>query len=70
MSLNNVSWKRRGICLKCHYGAKRFMARDEHLESPGKISTFLVDDKTRCLDCHKVAHRVEIEVRASRRTGK
>lgn len=56
------------FCLKCHHGAKRFMARDEHLDGPGKISASLVDDKTRCLDCHRVAHRVEREAQASRRT--
>lgn len=57
------------LCLKCHNGAKRFMARDEHLEAAGRISPALVNDQARCLDCHEVAHRVGREAEAARRTG-
>ena len=57
------------LCLQCHQGAKRFMAREEHLDGPGRTSASLFGDKARCLDCHKPAHRVGREARASRRTG-
>jgi len=55
------------LCFKCHYGAKRFMARNEHLEGLDKISTSLVNDKVLCIDCHNCAHRIEREAKVSRR---
>ena len=49
------------LCLKCHHGAKRFMARNEHLDGPGKVLVDLIDGRTRCMDCHKPAHQVRRE---------
>ncbi len=46
------------LCLKCHYGAKRFMAYKEHLDGPNKVSNDLIDGKTRCTECHQPAHLV------------
>ncbi len=56
------------LCLQCHYGAKRFMTRAEHLDAPGKVSPSLTNDTTSCLDCHKPSHRVAREASASRRS--
>jgi cytochrome c nitrite reductase small subunit len=57
------------LCLKCHHGAKRFMAQDTHLEGPNRVSTDLIGDKVLCVDCHKPAHRVRRETTTSRRTS-
>ncbi|MGH7353335.1 MAG: NapC/NirT family cytochrome c [Candidatus Rokuibacteriota bacterium] len=43
------------LCLKCHNGAKSFMAQDVHLEA-GKVSADLRDSKQQCVDCHSPAH--------------
>jgi len=47
------------LCLKCHDGAKRFMAEeDSHLGPDGRVSAQLVTNATRCVECHKPAHAV------------
>ena len=46
------------LCLKCHHGAKRFMAQKEHLDGLNKVSTDLINGNTRCTECHKPAHQV------------
>jgi nitrate/TMAO reductase-like tetraheme cytochrome c subunit len=45
------------LCLKCHNGAKPFMAQDVHLEN-GRVSADLRDNKQQCLDCHSPAHEL------------
>jgi nitrate/TMAO reductase-like tetraheme cytochrome c subunit len=45
------------LCLKCHNGAKRFMAQDVHLEG-GKVSEELTTGKTECVQCHSPAHEI------------
>jgi len=45
------------LCLKCHNGAKRFMAQDVHLEN-GKVSEELRTNKTECVSCHAPAHDI------------
>jgi nitrate/TMAO reductase-like tetraheme cytochrome c subunit len=45
------------LCLKCHNGAKRFMAQDVHLEN-GKVSDELRSNKTECISCHGPAHEI------------
>lgn len=45
------------LCLKCHNGAKRFMAQDIHLEN-GQVSEELRTSKTECISCHGPAHDV------------
>lgn len=54
------------LCLKCHEGAKRFMAEELHLDG-NRVSAELRRGETRCGECHKPAHR--IPVRAERRGG-
>ncbi len=46
---------RNTLCLKCHNGAKRFMAQEIHLED-GKVSADLWTGKTECVECHAPAH--------------
>ena len=44
------------LCLKCHDGARKFMAEDSHLD-PGKVvAKELLTDKTLCTDCHVPGH--------------
>jgi nitrate/TMAO reductase-like tetraheme cytochrome c subunit len=45
------------LCLKCHNGAKRFMAQDIHLEN-GKVSEELRTSQTQCISCHGPAHNI------------
>lgn len=45
------------LCLKCHNGAKRFMAEDVHLQD-GKLSHELRTGATSCVDCHAPAHAI------------
>lgn len=45
------------LCLKCHNGAKRFMAQDVHLEG-GKVSAELRTNQTECVQCHAPAHDI------------
>jgi nitrate/TMAO reductase-like tetraheme cytochrome c subunit len=45
------------LCLKCHNGAKRFMAQDIHLEN-GLVSEELRTNKTECIQCHGPAHDI------------
>ena len=48
------------LCLKCHDGARRFMAEDVHLGVGGTVSGELVSNETACIECHKPAHRIKI----------
>ena len=48
------------LCLKCHDGARRFMAEDVHLGVAGTVSGELVSNETACTECHKPAHRIKI----------
>jgi nitrate/TMAO reductase-like tetraheme cytochrome c subunit len=43
------------LCLKCHNGAKRFMAQDLHLEN-GRVSAGLRTGQIECIQCHSPAH--------------
>lgn len=43
------------LCLRCHEGAKRFMAQEWHLED-GKVSPELRREETSCVECHSPAH--------------
>ncbi len=45
------------LCLKCHNGAKRFMAQDIHLDN-GQVSEELRTNKTECVSCHGPAHDI------------
>ena len=45
------------LCLKCHNGAKRFMAQEVHLEN-GLVSEELRSSKTECIQCHGPAHDI------------
>lgn len=45
------------LCLKCHNGAKRFMAQEIHLEG-GKVSAELRTGQTECVQCHAPAHDI------------
>jgi len=48
-----------GLCLKCHNGAKRFMAQAIHLDDKGeKVSEELRTTQTECVSCHGPAHSV------------
>jgi cytochrome c-type protein NapC len=46
-----------GLCLKCHDGAKRFMAQEIHLDA-GKVSAELRSSQTECVQCHAPAHDI------------
>jgi nitrate/TMAO reductase-like tetraheme cytochrome c subunit len=46
------------LCLKCHDGARRFMAEDTHLGAEGVVSGELMSNETACTECHKPAHRI------------
>lgn len=46
-----------GLCLKCHDGAKRFMAQDVHLEA-GRVAAELRTGQTECVQCHAPAHEL------------
>ncbi len=52
------------LCLKCHNGAKRFMAQEIHLED-GKVSEELRTNKTECVSCHGPAHKIPDMKKAS-----
>ncbi len=45
-------------CLKCHNGAKPFMAQAIHLDADGKVSTDLMSQGTDCTQCHGPAHEL------------
>jgi nitrate/TMAO reductase-like tetraheme cytochrome c subunit len=44
------------LCLKCHNGAKAFLAQAIHLDDDGKVSSDLLTDDTSCTQCHGPAH--------------
>ena len=46
-----------GLCLKCHEGARRFMAEESHVEA-GHLSADLASGATRCTECHARVHIV------------
>jgi len=48
-----------GLCLKCHDGAKRFIADDVHLDGD-RVSKELRTGATLCGDCHKAAHKMPV----------
>ena len=52
-------------CLKCHEGAKRFMAQEVHLEQGG-VAPDLRAGKTECVQCHAPAHELARSQRAER----
>ena len=45
------------LCLKCHNGARRFMAVPIHLDE-GQLSADLWNGHTQCIQCHGPAHAV------------
>lgn len=45
------------LCLKCHEGAKRFMAEPSHLEG-GAVAPELRANQTECMACHGPAHEL------------
>ena len=45
------------LCLKCHNGAKRFMAQEIHLDK-GQVAEELRTNQTECVSCHGPAHDV------------
>ena len=55
-------------CLKCHNGAKRFMAEDSHIGADNKTLPDLLTDSTRCVECHKRIHDVPTK-QAARPSG-
>lgn len=57
-----------GLCLKCHEGAKRFMAEAIHLED-GRVSAELRTGQTECTQCHGPAHGVQKPKVAKRPSG-
>ncbi len=56
------------LCLKCHNGAKRFMAQDIHLDK-GEVSKELRSGETECIGCHGPAHDVAKPKQAARPYG-
>jgi len=55
------------LCLKCHDGARRFLAEDDsHLGPDGRVSQELATGLTACTACHKPAHQIP---RVGRRDG-
>jgi nitrate/TMAO reductase-like tetraheme cytochrome c subunit len=53
-----------GLCLKCHDGAKRFMAHDIHLDN-GQVSEELRTNATECVQCHGPAHEIPRATKAA-----
>ncbi len=45
-------------CLKCHNGAKAFMAQAIHLDDDNKVSSDLITQETDCTQCHGPAHEL------------
>lgn len=55
------------LCLKCHEGAKRFVAEeDSHLGPGGAVAVELRSGRTSCSECHKPAHRIRASPRSAR----
>lgn len=46
------------FCLRCHDGARKFMAEDSHVDADGKTSNDLVSGAVRCEECHGPSHLV------------
>ena len=46
------------LCLKCHDGSRKFLADDSHTGADGKVSAELVQNETRCTECHKHPHLI------------
>ena len=44
------------LCLKCHEGAKRFMAEPLQLDAQNNVDGALVANNTTCISCHGPAH--------------
>jgi cytochrome c nitrite reductase small subunit len=45
------------LCLKCHEGAKRFMAEKVHLDND-RVNPALLSGKKDCMSCHGPAHEL------------
>ena len=45
------------LCLKCHEGAKRFMAQSAHLDGT-QVAAELRSGQTECIQCHGPAHEI------------
>jgi NapC/NirT cytochrome c family, N-terminal region len=56
------------LCLKCHNGAKRFMAEEIHLDV-GEVSKTLRTGETECIGCNAPAHDVPKPKQAGRPGG-
>ncbi|HSN57809.1 MAG TPA: NapC/NirT family cytochrome c [Candidatus Sulfomarinibacteraceae bacterium] len=52
-------------CLKCHEGARRWLALDAHTD--GDIQERLAADALSCMDCHEPAHTVSNRIARVRR---
>ena len=46
------------FCLRCHQGARKFMAEDSHLDADGKTAADLTTDVTLCSECHGPGHQI------------
>jgi nitrate/TMAO reductase-like tetraheme cytochrome c subunit len=46
------------LCLKCHDGARKFMKEDSHTDPGGVVAKALLDDSTKCTDCHLPGHMI------------
>jgi hypothetical protein len=46
------------FCLRCHDGARKFMAEDSHLDANGKTAQDLISGATRCEECHGPGHQI------------
>lgn len=55
------------LCLKCHDGARRFVAEDAHLDGT-RVSEELRTGATLCKECHKVSHRLPAGTARARET--
>ena len=57
------------LCLKCHNGARRFMAEDSHVGADKKVLEELVTTATPCVECHKHMHEIPKQAARPARTG-
>jgi len=57
------------LCLKCHNGAKAFMAQAIHLDDDNKVSSDLLTDDTNCTQCHGPAHQLPKPTPGARHAG-
>jgi cytochrome c-type protein NapC len=57
------------LCLKCHNGARKFMAEDSHTDPGGVVAKDLLTDKTLCTDCHVPGHMLPGRAKAAVKAG-